>query len=288
MKHLVIGATGLLGGYLLNELNLRGNTAIGVGRRGPDFYVNLLAKGEVSKLIVDINPDVVWNAAAEVNLEKCEVNPRDAFLLNAAAVDEIAKQCESIRSRLVQISTDHFYAGGLAKKHCESDPVDLVNEYARSKYEGEKFALINKKSLVLRTNIVGFRNHPGMPTFADWLFSLIEEDGEGTLYSDMYTSTIDARTFCTVACDLEERGASGVVNLASSEVSSKETFIKSVAERLGKTLTRQSAGSVKAAWPRRADSLGLDVGLCEKILGYELPNLEKVVENIVNEYRGLR
>ncbi len=57
----------------------------------------------------------------------------------------------------MQISTDHYFCGQGDLKHDESAPVTLLNEYARTKYAGEAFALTNPEACVIRTNVVGFR-----------------------------------------------------------------------------------------------------------------------------------
>jgi len=76
-----------------------------------------------------------------------------------------------------------------------------------------------------------------------------------------------------------------VLNVASREVFSKKTFICALAKKMGYPLTNVKIGSVfDAGDASRAESLGLDVGKAETILGYELPTLDEVITSIVEEY----
>ena len=72
------------------------------------------------------------------------------------------------------VSTDHYWQGDGRLLHAEDAPIQLVNEYARSKHAGERFALSGSgPSLALRTNIVGVRGWKGRPTFAEWAVGAI-------------------------------------------------------------------------------------------------------------------
>jgi len=276
----------MLGQQLLRELRMRGHLVDGVSRQGPDYEVDFSKPGLAAALVRQLAPDTVWNAAAIVNLSACERDPGIAYAVNARAVAEMMQECRATGARLVQVSTDHYFCGDGKSLHDEAAPVQLVNEYARTKFAGEAFAITYSESLVLRTNITGFRGRSDEPTFAEWVFDVVTRDLPVTLFDDMYTSTLDTRSFCKVACDLLDKGARGIINLASSEVSTKKVFIEAVAASLGCSLSRASVGSVHTLTPPRANSLGLDVSRAEALLGYCLPDLATVIENLVLEYKG--
>lgn len=286
MTHLVFGASGMLGLQLLRELRARGHRVEGASRHGPDHVVDVCSGEETASLIRRAAPAVVWNAAAIVNLALCERDPAAAYAVNARAVCVMAQACRETGARFVQVSTDHYYVGHGALRHDEQAEVNLVNEYARTKFAGEAFALTNRDALVLRTNITGFRGAASQPTFAEWGFYSVLGDRPVTLFDDMHASTLDARSFCKAACDLLESGATGIVNVASGDVATKKVFIETLAQRLGRTLSKASAGSVRGLEPQRADSLGLDVCRAETLLGYRLPGLTAVVDALIAEYKG--
>ena len=106
-----------------------------------------------------------------------------------------------------------------------------------------------------------------------------------TLFADYFTSSIDVRAFSRELVDLIDCKVTGLLNLASREVSSKRNFVEALAGHLALPVEKVKIGSVAdaAAFPRN-ESCGLDVARAETLLGHHLPNLEQVVHNLVEEY----
>ena len=284
MVLLVFGATGLLGQAIRAEAARRGIETLGVARRNADHALDLSRADSLASLFTASRPRLVVNAAAQTNLDACENDPGAAYRINARAVALIAEQCRAADVPFVQISTDHYFVGDRDRAHGESDPVSLVNEYARSKYAGEAFALTCPRALVLRTNITGFRGWTGQPTFAEWILSSLGERKPLRLFEDFYTSTIDVTAFSRATFDLVARGATGVVNLASRMVASKRQFAHMLARSAGVDLDWDEPASVRSLGTGRAESLGLDVGLAERLLGYRLPTLEEVCRSLASHW----
>ena len=276
----------MLGQALLAEAGRRGLHMSGAARSGADHACDLNDAAAVAALIAALRPALVVNAAALTDLNACEADPGLAYRVNARAVAVLAEACRSSGSRLLHISTDHFFSGDGDAPHDEAAPVRLVNEYGRSKFAGEAFALALPGALVLRTNITGFRGWTGKPTFAEWLIGAIERDDEMTLFDDFWTSTLDAPSFARAALDLADAGIAGLVNVASRTVASKLMFAEALARGLGRTMTRARPGSVGGLAVRRAESAGLDVRVAESILGRSLPDLDEVIAALVSEYQS--
>lgn len=275
----------MLGQSLLAEAGGRGLRVAGAARSGASHSCDLTDESAVGALVTALKPRLVVNAAALTDLNGCEVDPGLAYRVNGRAVAILAEACRAAGSRLLQISTDHFFSGDGDGRHDESAPIRLVNEYARSKFAGEAFALTLPGALVLRTNITGFRGWEGRPTFAEWLIGAVERDEAMTLFDDFWTSTMDARAFARAALDLADLGAAGLLNVASRSVATKRMFAESLARAMKLTLTRSRPGSVSALPVPRAESAGLDVKAAEAILGRPLPDLDEVVAALVTEYQ---
>ena len=276
----------MLGQALLAEAGARDLRMSGAARKGADHACDLTEGGVAAALVASLRPKLVINAVALTDLNACESDPGLAYRVNARAVSLLAEACRAAGSRLLHVSTDHFFSGDGAAAHGEVAPVALVNEYARSKFAGEAFALALPGALVLRTNITGFRGWAGKPTFAEWLIGAIERDDEMTLFDDFWTSTLDARSFARAALDLAAAGTAGLLNVASRSIASKRMFAEALAGALGHTMTRAKAGSVAALPVRRAESAGLDVKVAQSILGRTLPDLGEVTAALVSEYKS--
>ena len=208
--------------------------------------------------------------------------------MNARAVAVMANLCMRHGSYFIQISTDHYFRGDGDGKHAESAQVSLVNEYAMSKYAGESFALTCPNALIIRTNIIGFRRR-GAQTFVEWAIQSLENGSRMTLFEDFFTSSLHVGGFAAALFDLIPAKTSGILNLASKEVSNKKQFIEMLADALGFFASNVVTGSVESLTDaRRANSLGLDVSKAEALLGYDLPTARQVVGALANEYRRMK
>lgn len=283
LRVLVIGGTGMLGQALCREVAVRGHQAIAASRSSPGHQVDVQRPRSLASLIEACAPDVVVNAAALTNLQACEDDPGGAYLANsrpaALLADLLPKQV-----RLVQISTDQFYVGDRDGAHDELSPVCLVNEYARTKYAAEAYALTHSGALVVRTNIVGFRGRD-TPTFAEWAIQALRSQEKLMLFDDFFTSSVDVGSFASALVSLIELKSSGVLNVASREVASKLAFVEALAGALHVPFHCE-VGSVRNLTPRRAESSGLDVSRAENVLGTRLPDLADTVSALAAEVRG--
>lgn len=284
MVLLVFGATGLLGQTIRAEAARRSIDMVGVAREGAEHALDLSQTNCVTPLFDSVRPQLVINAAAQTNVDACERDPGNTYRINARAVALIAEECRAADIPFAQISTDHYFIGDGDRRHTETAAVTLVNEYARTKYAGEAFALAYNRALVVRTNITGFRGWAGQPTFAEWALDALATRKPLRLFADCHSSTIDVTSFAHALFDLFARGATGVINVASRTTSSKQQFVQMLARSIGVDLDWDEPGSVRSLTTRRADSLGLDVTLAESLLGYRLPTLEDVCRSIASQW----
>ena len=66
----------------------------------------------------------------------------------------------------------------------------------------------------------------------------------------------------------------------------KSTLSRRLAQKLGFCLDNSVAGSVSdISGVQRAESLGLDVELAERCLGYLMPTFSSVIDCVVDEYK---
>lgn len=287
-KVLILGSTGMLGQALIKAAKKRNLDVYGMAIEKADFCFDITDDLKLKKLILDLKPEVVINTVAIVSIEKCEENPSKAYMINARPVSIIVRLCDDINAYFVQVSTDHYFTGDKDKRHTENDPIKLVNEYARTKYTAEKFALTYSNSLVLRTNIVGFRGDHANPTFIEWVLDSLNKSSQMKLFSDFFTSSIDVKTFAEILFDkILKIRPTDLLNFASSEVFSKKDFITYFATQLEFDITKQSTNSSVFDLKKvpRAESLGLDVTRCEGVLADKLPTMKMVVDNLIAEYK---
>lgn len=135
MKVFVTGVKGQLGYDVVNELEKRGHTAVGVDIDELD----ITDAAAVEAMLTEVKPDAVihcaaWTAvdAAEDNIEKCR-------LVNAGGTENIAKVCKELDCKMMYISTDYIFNGEGTRPWEPDDPVTTpLNVYGLTKYEGEE------------------------------------------------------------------------------------------------------------------------------------------------------
>jgi dTDP-4-dehydrorhamnose reductase len=285
VRVLILGGTGLLGRALLAEADEIGLETVSLARADADIVLDIRDETVLQAALAKIQPDLVINAAALVDLAVCEADEDLAFAINAAPLHVLANWSVQSAKPMVQISTDHLFDGDGNMAHDEQAKVTLCNAYARSKYAGEQIALAAPDCLVVRTSLAGF--HPDGRGFAAWAMTALSQRQDLVLFDDYYGSTLDIRSLSRAIFELVSLGANGVLNVASSEVFSKKTFLHALADAAGIELDWARTGSVAGLKPRRGRSLGLHVRKAEILLGRSLPDLSILAQNLVEEWRAL-
>ena len=135
MNILVTGANGQLG----NEMRI-------VSKGSSDHYIftdveelDITSYEAISKCVKDNNVEVIVNCAAYTNVDKAEDDEATAELINAQAVENLAKACKDNNATLIHISTDYVFGGNEGNTpRTEDEPVNPTGAYGRTKLHGEQ------------------------------------------------------------------------------------------------------------------------------------------------------
>ncbi len=272
----VLGGRGLLGQALMHELVRRGLPAVAVSRA---TGVDLSRLGSPQALAAELNPlapGLVINAAAITELAACERDPDQACALHARLPGLLSAWARDTGVPWVQVSTDHYFCGTENRLHDEQAPVMLMNQYARSKYAGERLAILSRHALVLRTNVVGRRGWAGQPSFAEWVVQSLRSGQPFAGYVDSWASSLEAGQCASALLDLVDTGARGLVNLASAESISKADFMAELATAMGLDTRLIERQPRPQGGLTRANTLGLNVRCAQAQLGRALPDAQQV------------
>lgn len=279
-KILVLGSNGLAGQEFKIQLKQHQCVLKTVARVNSDFNLDLNNFETLLSMLKNYEPDVIINCCAVVDLYKCELSPFKSRRINYSLVELLSDWCNAHGKKLLQISTDHYYNYGDDYAHKEFDPIVTLNEYSRQKLSAEFVAMCCPSSLVLRTSITGVKNLNNPITFFDWAYDVCINSKEATLFTDAYTSTLDISTFVKFAIKLVQLDASGLYNLASSEVYTKAEFVIGLAELIGVTTENFSESSILDLSSNKANCLGLNIEKLTMLIPEELPNMESVLKNL--------
>lgn len=179
MKILLLGANGQVGQQLQRSL-----APIGKVIPCTREQIDLNKMDQLRKLIRDINPDIIINAAAYTAVDNAEDDIGLAYRINAEAVGLMAQEARFLNSWLIHYSTDYVFDGTQTQPYSETVMPKPLNVYGWTKLQGEE--LITESGcnhLIFRTSWVygGERNN-----FARTVFRLASELHEFKIVDDQF------------------------------------------------------------------------------------------------------
>ena len=116
--------------------------------------LDLSKESEIESVLTRYEFQTMINCAAWTDVDKAETNSPLVRKINAVAPGLLAKNCKDAGAKFIQLSTDYVFSGTSGVPYLESDPVNPISEYGRSKADGEINAEIYGKSTttIIRTS----------------------------------------------------------------------------------------------------------------------------------------
>lgn len=223
----------MLGMALCAHLESEGYRVVRHQRTPPQgFSLDELDRIELA--VREARPDWIIHAAGNTNLDSCETDPAAAARLHIDASRELARSASRHGCRLIYISTDSVYDGERSGPHEETAEIKPVNEYARTKYEGEQACLSElETTLVARVNFFGL--HPTRRHgLAAWLLDSLRAGRSVGGFTDVWFNPLwNLQLAGLLAAAIKHDLPGGVYNFGSGDALSKFDFARRFAIRLG-------------------------------------------------------
>jgi dTDP-4-dehydrorhamnose reductase len=131
----VLGAKGMLGTEVMNVFAERHIVAQGYDL--PEFDIANVAHLEKALQ----SAGAVINCAAYTNVEKAESEFETALRVNGYATGILGQLAKKLNIPVLHISTDFVFDGQLDRPYVETDAVNPLSAYGKSKYAGEEALL---------------------------------------------------------------------------------------------------------------------------------------------------
>jgi dTDP-4-dehydrorhamnose reductase len=198
---LVIGESGQLA-RAIADLPAGTVERVFAGRRSFD-----LGTADPGPLLDSVRPFAVVNASAYSGVDKAESEPELCYRVNRDGPGALAAACAERGLPLVHVSTDYVFDGGKGLPYVESDPVNPLNVYGRSKLEGE--AAVQEaggRSAILRTTWV-FGDHGA--SFVLMMLKLAAERDHLRMVSDQLGRPTWSRELAVMCVEVARRLADG-------------------------------------------------------------------------------
>lgn len=117
--------------------------------------LDLSDKDAIRRVVQTIQPDLIINPAAYTAVDKAESEPDLAYAINAIAPQTLAEEAAKLNAALIHFSTDYVYDGSKITDYVETDDVNPLSIYGKSKLAGEAaIGAVGLPHLILRTSWV--------------------------------------------------------------------------------------------------------------------------------------
>ena len=138
MNILLLGRDGQVGWELQRALQPLGKIfALNRGLDSDGLSGDVTNYEAMKLLFKQISPDIVVNAAAYTAVDKAEEEQEKADLINHLAVYNLSKLCKEHKALIIHYSTDYVFDGSGNQPWIETDNIDPINFYGKSKRAGE-------------------------------------------------------------------------------------------------------------------------------------------------------
>jgi dTDP-4-dehydrorhamnose reductase len=276
---LLTGASGLLGinfgTQLCDQHEIVGlvnqNTLTGVPFE--IRQVDLTKPQAVEQVIDQVKPDVIVHCAAMANVDLCETEPEQAYLINADVPSQFAKLTKERSIQFLHISTDAVF-DGQEGNYTEKDQPNPLGVYAKTKRRAEQYVLAeNPQAIIARVNFYGW-SLSGKRSLSEFFFNNLAAKKRMMGFTDVYVCPLIVNDLVDILMAMIQNNLSGIYHAVSAECLNKYQFGVAIAEQFGLDARLIDPVSVADSGLKavRSPNLTLDTKKLSTALGHPLPD----------------
>ncbi len=291
-KSLIIGANGLIGRRVAEQLAARGTGWVGFYNKRPvkNLYpLDITDFPRVTTTLEQLKPKTIYfcsNLAGGVNF--CEDNPEKAKLFHVGAIENLGRACATLGSRLVFISSDYVFPD-MDRPAREDDPPQPLNIYGELKLEAEQWIGENVPLhvIVRTTNVYGWDPQTVTPNYMMSLYRALQEEKPFRAPSFLWGNPTYGGDLAAALIELSDLDAKGIYHVVGPDYVNRHGWALEACKILG--LNPRLVEEVKAPPPDlvpRPMTLSLDTSkfnsTCSTVLqGFRrgLQNMKVEMEN---------
>lgn len=281
MNILLIGKDGQLGKAFEKECINQNLPYTAIGRE----HCDITDHEAMDKILGEVKPTHVINATAYNLVDKAQSDGKDlAFAVNAKALEHLADWAHQYKAKLIHFSSDYVFDGKKGHPYTEEDIPNPLNEYGKSKLEGENAVLKYPEHLVLRTSWV----------YGDGEQNFIHKFLKNAEQKDILPGTIDevstptsTRLLVTLTFLGIRKDISGLFHATNSGHTSRADWAREILniKHLDKTVEDVSLKIWNLPAPRPAFS-PLDNTRIATILDIHIPDWKEELKNFLEHSKA--
>lgn len=226
MRALVIGASGLVGGALLDRLGADGVGTYRSQARPGLRPLDAANRRAVDELLLNVCPSVVFFPAGDPNVERCE---QDEPTARRANLDPLRVTLDAIGDvPIVAYSTDYVF-DGTRGPYVESDALSPLSAYGRIKVELESLVLERGGTVIRPTGIFGWEPAPGK-NFVMRVAASLRRGERIRVPNDQIANPTYVEDLAAASIEIARGGERGIWHVAGADLIARDAFARLVAE----------------------------------------------------------
>ena len=226
MKYLITGYKGQLGYDVKRELLKRGvseENILAIDKEEMD----ITDSREVSKVVNDFKPNVIFHCAAWTAVDKAEDMSDACYNVNVVGTKNVVDASLEVDATIIYMSTDYVFDGTKEGLYTEEDKVNPKSVYGKTKYEGEEEVRRNPKHFITRISwVFGINGH----NFIRTMLKLAENHSELNVVDDQIGSPTYTVDLAKVLVDMSSSNKYGTYNVTNSDYCSWAEFAEYIFE----------------------------------------------------------
>ena len=237
MKILILGSSGMLGREFVNifksKYEVYGIDINNIENLGDRYFcINLLNQKEIEQFLEKKLFDIIINSVAIVDLKKCETDKKLAEDLHVNLNKSFIEYCNKNNTKYIYISTDSVFDGEIGN-YKEDSIVRPLNNYAYTKFLGEKEVEKIKNHIIVRTNILGYTENQN--SLFKWAYTNLKDNIEINGFEDVIFTPISVFRLSELIDELIKINYQGLINVVNDTVLSKYEFLNILKEMISST-----------------------------------------------------
>ncbi len=231
--------------------------------------------------------DYCINTAAYTNVEKAESDEKNAYEVNANAVEKLVSVCNNHKTTLLHVSTDYVFNGKKKSPYIEQDPTGPINVYGSSKLKGETFITDrSERYFILRTSwLYSQYGH----NFFKTILKYAQEGKDLTITTEQIGTPTNANDLAVALIDIIQIGNQdyGVYHYSNSGEATWYDFAEKIVNLSGQlNKTKLAKTNHYRTFAKRPEYSVLNLDKFESVFNKECEHWEKSLESLFQKIKS--